>query len=161
MKRIIGWLGIAAFWVLWPVWFVYFKRHNQRSRVLIICNGEVLLVRGILGSSARWSLPGGGRKAGESAESAVVREVKEEVGIIIEESALKPMGSHRHPGYGIAYVADYFVVELSEKPEVLLQPMEILYAHWWPLHEVRGRILQQDAAYGLKHYEPARQETLL
>jgi 8-oxo-dGTP pyrophosphatase MutT (NUDIX family) len=161
MKRIIGWIGTIVFWALWPVWFVYFRISGSRSRVVVICGDEVLLVRGVLSTSARWSLPGGGSKAGESAEQCAVREVREEVGIDIEISALKSLGSHTHSGHGITYNEDYFVVELPEKPIVTPQWGEILYASWWPLHLVRGRMLQQDAAYGLKQYEPARQEVLL
>jgi 8-oxo-dGTP pyrophosphatase MutT (NUDIX family) len=161
MKRIIGLGGIVAFWLVWPFWVIYFRRNNRRSRVVVICGDEVLLVRGILSSSARWVLPGGGCKKNESTITAAVRELKEEVGITVAESALTPLGTYTHPSPVLAYTADYFSVELTEKPVLHLQAHEILRAEWIALNDIRGRMLQPDAAYGLKQYRPLRQESLL
>jgi 8-oxo-dGTP pyrophosphatase MutT (NUDIX family) len=161
IRRIIGWIGIAAFWITWPALWIYFRISNQRSRVLVMCDGEVLLVRSIVTSSARWSLPGGGRGKHETPEAAATRELKEELGIDAAESALKSLGTQRHAEAGIAYMADYFVLELTTKPELTLEMHEILYARWWPLADIRGRMLTKDAAYVLKQYLPERQESLL
>lgn len=50
---------------------------NEGTQVLLI-------VRGHEPAQGLWSLPGGGVEAGESLEEALVREVKEETGLIIQ-----------------------------------------------------------------------------
>jgi ADP-ribose pyrophosphatase YjhB (NUDIX family) len=42
--------------------------------------GELVLVK--LSYARGWRLPGGGRKAGEAAEEAMLRELREEIGLI-------------------------------------------------------------------------------
>ena len=44
----------------------------------------LLIVRGHEPAQGLWSLPGGGVEGGESVEEALVREVKEETGLIIQ-----------------------------------------------------------------------------
>ena len=42
-----------------------------------------------------WASPGGGREEGESARQAVVREVREETGLVLDEETLHPCGFER------------------------------------------------------------------
>jgi 8-oxo-dGTP diphosphatase len=65
-------------------------------------DGRLLLVqRGHEPHASRWSLPGGRMEAGETAEQAVVREVREETGLDVRAGA--PVGRVRIPGDGVVY----------------------------------------------------------
>ena len=74
MKSLWTFLGRVGGVMTWPlVWVVI--RYTTRSRVLIICGDEVLLLKGWL-STGRWGLPGGGIRRGEDPVEAVLRETK-------------------------------------------------------------------------------------
>ena len=70
---------------------------------LIDPDGRVLLARRPQGKemAGLWEFPGGKVLAGESPESALVRELKEELGLDTAESCLAPFAfaSHRYPAF--------------------------------------------------------------
>ena len=161
MRRIWGWIGTGLFWLLWPVWFVYFKFSGRRSRVLVVAGDEVLLVQGWLGTHAEWSLPGGGNAKNETSNSSAVRELYEETGIQTTESGLHELGQRVNTSYGLHYIADFYVLALSEKPKLKLPRIEIVSAVWVPLDETQNYKLDDDARYALKQYRPPEQPSLL
>jgi mutator protein MutT len=62
-------------------------------------HGEVLLVR--RADDGNWELPGGRIEVGESAASAVVREVREEAGVLVRVVALA--GVYSNPRHVLSY----------------------------------------------------------
>jgi 8-oxo-dGTP diphosphatase len=54
-----------------------FDRHPEQSRVLLIRRGQPPLL-------GEWSLPGGVLECGETLREAVVREAREETGLLVE-----------------------------------------------------------------------------
>jgi 8-oxo-dGTP diphosphatase len=77
---------------------------------IAVRDGQLLLVRrGHQPSRGRWSLPGGRVEPGESDEAAVVRELAEETGLVVEVRAL--VGEVLRPGPGgVTYrIRDYSV----------------------------------------------------
>ncbi|MDD5731960.1 MAG: NUDIX domain-containing protein [Patescibacteria group bacterium] len=62
-------------------WFI-FRTKTFGVKCMIECNGKYFLVKNSYGGNS-WTFPGGGIKRGESPESAVRREVKEETGITL------------------------------------------------------------------------------
>lgn len=160
MERLWNGLGVLLFWLLWPVWFLYLKRSPLRTRVLVTSRSQALLLKPWLGVN-KWSLPGGGLSKGESHNSCAVRELYEETGVKVPESALRDLGEVRHLHYGLRYRAHYFTVELPEPPPVKPRWPEISAARWHDLSDIRGRMLDQDAAYALKQYVPLDQTALL
>jgi len=61
------------------VWFVTRPRVRGVSAVALTPEGKVVLVR--LTYSRGWHLPGGGQKKSEDARGAVLRELREEIGL--------------------------------------------------------------------------------
>ena len=60
--------------------------------------GRVLLLRR---SDGLWSVPGGGLEPGERLDQAIVREVREEIGLEVEPTAL--IGVYSDPAYAYIY----------------------------------------------------------
>ncbi len=156
MKRLLSVIGVAAFWLGWPVWYVYFKHSSLRSRVLVVCGDEALLIKGWL-SRGKWMLPGGGVGKRESTVAAAVRELKEEIDITTAESALQPVGRHISHFGGLQYKADYFILELQGLPDLKLQKHEIAEAKWFKLQDISSMQIDNEVAYVVKKYRPLNQ----
>lgn len=71
-------------------WYI-FKPHTKGVKCLIERNGEYLLIQSSY-SGKYWTLAGGGIKYRETAGYAVKREVKEELGIILD--TVKEIGQY-------------------------------------------------------------------
>jgi len=70
---------------------------------LIDPDGRVLIAQRPAGKAMAglWEFPGGKVEAGERPEQTLIRELKEELGIIINEACLAPLtfASHRYPEF--------------------------------------------------------------
>ena len=143
----LRWLGVAAFWLSWPVLWVYFRR-GERTRVLVRCGDEVLLVKSWLGDG-RWILPGGGLHRGEDPRSGAVRELREETGISLRPDRLQPLGKNIYRDKGFHFPCHYFVVELHERPPLILQRHEIAEARWADLRTPAKQRLGADVQHVL------------
>lgn len=160
MKKLTGLLGSVLFWVLWPVWFFYLQFSKNRSRVLVVYKGEILLIKPWLGRK-NFALPGGGLKKGESSRSAAVRELAEETGIIITPRSLKMIGFYRSSEAGLKYKASLFSVELSSRPNIQPDKVEIWEYIWAKLGDAEKLNLSNITRYALSRYKPQQQGRLL
>jgi 8-oxo-dGTP diphosphatase len=70
---------------------------------LLDADGRVLLARRPAGKpmAGLWEFPGGKVEAGERPELTVIREIDEELGIVVEERCLEPLtfASHSYPDF--------------------------------------------------------------
>jgi len=70
---------------------------------LIDADGRVLLAERPAGKSMAglWEFPGGKVETGERPETTLIRELKEELGIVVEEPCLAPLtfASHSYPDF--------------------------------------------------------------
>lgn len=153
-------IGLFMFWFLWPVWFLYFKFSGTRSRVLVIVEDEMLVVRSWLGGGT-YSLPGGGTKKHETTLMSAIRELYEETGIKAAESSLTRCGKRKHKSHGLRYTVEYFVLNLPKKPELKLAKPEILSACWVPKEPLVPLKYSDDVLHVLKRYRPLTQVNLL
>lgn len=92
------------------------------SNAIITCKGRLLLER--RRDSDTWGLIGGGAKNWETEKQAMVREIREELGLRIPESRLVRLRSYGEPGRVAAFqdgsvwrmVIVVFGLELEEEP---------------------------------------------
>lgn len=160
MRSVFQKLGVVIFWLSWPFWLVYFRTHNQRSRILIVADGHALLLKSWLGRG-QWGLTGGGANKGESIEDCAAREIKEEIGLETAATAFRPLGKRINNHAGLKFNAEFFVLELSEIPEISIQKSEISEAKWFKLDEVIAAKPGQDVLFAMEKYRPISQAELL
>ena len=71
--------------------------------VLVAADGRVLLAQRPAGRpmAGLWEFPGGKVEAGERPEETLIRELKEELGIVVNEACLAPLtfASHSYPDF--------------------------------------------------------------
>lgn len=95
---------------------------------------QILMARGVGFPQNAWGLIAGFVEIGESLEEAVIREVKEEVGVSIAN--IKYWGSQAWPfpnnSLMIGFVADYL------SGEIVIDPIEIEQAGFYTIDEIPG-----------------------
>jgi 8-oxo-dGTP pyrophosphatase MutT (NUDIX family) len=106
---------------------------SRRTRVIIYCGEEVLLIKSNFGGQ-KWGLPGGGIKRRELPEQSAVREVFEELGVQLSPKKLSFLVAQRS-GFGQRswpYVdLVFYEYRLSKKPlRLKLQRFEVSEARW-------------------------------
>lgn len=96
---------------------------------VIVTNGagEVMLLKHSYGPKA-WGLPGGGMASGEDPESCARRELREEVGLEVEE--LVPLGVLNETLSGSPHTSHVFTVQVSQEPKP--DGREVLEARFFP-----------------------------
>lgn len=144
-------VGILVWWAAWPFWLIYFKANSRRSRVVVVCEGQILLVKGWLGGD-KWSLPGGGAHRGENMLDSAIRELNEESGINADPARIKPFIDFVHRENGISYHAYTFIIEPDKKPEVNRRVLEIADIKWFDAKTVLDLPLNKDARKTLQTY---------
>ena len=96
------------------------------ANVILTYNGKLLLEK--RRDSDTWGLVGGGVKSYEEPIDAIVREVREELGIRIPKGQFRKLAVYGEPGRVAAYcdgsvwrmVIVVFALELEEAPEITL-----------------------------------------
>lgn len=120
--------GRFVFYLLYPVFMV---RPSTRTRGLIFDeNNRILLVKNWV-SNTPWDMPGGGLHRNESLEACLSREVLEETGIKVEETAWQPVATRRR--YATNFV--YFTATITAV-EPKFQKWELTDAGWFNLEEL-------------------------
>lgn len=116
-------------------------KQTSRTRILLVRNNEVLLVKNWLGSG-HWALPGGGVKRSESPEQAVVREVHEETGVTIKADAVISLGMHTQTiGTPITY--HLFAYDIHGPKSIRYPKREIVAVQWASIDSIAGMHVSQ------------------
>ena len=125
-------LGRFMHAIAFPFTRVFFALQNRpRTRVwLTNQHGQLLLVKSWFGHQ-RWSLPGGGIERGETAQQAVCRELREETGIILPESAFEEYAQLRPREAVYDVIVFRATVDSDELPQLeRIREMEIIGRQW-------------------------------
>ena len=113
-------------------WFVARPKTTGVKCLIQNQNDEYLLIKTTY-SGDYWTIPGGGVRHSESLEDAVIREVKEEVGITITD--LKQIGSYMSEA---EYKKDtvYLYTAKTFDTEYVLNKKEISEAQWFTKNSI-------------------------
>lgn len=111
---------------------------------IAVRDGALLLIRrGHAPSRGRWSLPGGRVEPGEAARDALVREMAEETGLVIEVGEL--VGEVTRPGpNGVTYrIQDFRVTLVGDNAHAgnAVAGDDAVDVEWVPLAEIAKRQL--------------------
>lgn len=104
------------------------------AAVIVDADDRVLFVR--KAGTAVFMQPGGKPEPGEDADRALVRELNEELGLVLDPAALRPLGTFsadaaNEPGHTV--VADVFAVDATGLDPVV--GAEIAELRWIARHE--------------------------
>jgi 8-oxo-dGTP diphosphatase len=103
---------------------------------LIDSDGRVLIAERPAGRSMAglWEFPGGKVEAGETPESTLIRELKEELGIIVKEDCLAPLtfASHSYPDFHLL-----MPLYVCRRWEGIVQPQERQRVKWVRANRLR------------------------
>lgn len=125
IKKIILTLGYSLFKILRTPVKWYWKKFNIRTygvRVMILYDNTFILVRHWY--NPLWVMPGGGIKKHETPEQAAIREVKEEIGLEIEQLDYR-LGTYSNHKEGKNDTIHCFVVELDKKPQLKFKRLNL------------------------------------
>ena len=111
--------------------------------------GKVAVVKGWLGNG-KWSLPGGGLHKGESPAAGVLREAREETGLLIDPATVRPLVVAPYSAYGIHFSCHYFAAELPGQITLKPQLMEIAEVAWLDPRMLTARNANTDVLTALR-----------
>jgi ADP-ribose pyrophosphatase YjhB (NUDIX family) len=115
-----------AYTLLRIYWYV-FRPAAVGVQCVISCERHLLLIRNTYGRQS-WTFPGGGLKLGETPETAVCREVYEEVGIKL--GAVQLLGTFRGRQDCRHDIVHVFAAQAASQA-CTIDPGEILEARWF------------------------------
>lgn len=139
--KFYSWLGRVAYITLLPLIRIFVKR-SHRAYVIVVCEGEILLIKNWLGRQY-WGLPGGGIQKKEEPIQAVAREVKEETGLDIREP-LELVAQDRWKADKLGYEYYIFITSLLSKATLHPRQYEIIAAEWVPLNRLKNYRISPD-----------------
>lgn len=144
-------------------------RQRVAAYAVVVEAGHLLLTQlsSRTGAEGRWTLPGGGIDPGESPAAAVVREVLEETGQVVEDVRLVDVMSAHWVGVSDRGPEDHHAVRLVHTARCPVPTDPVVHdiggstsdARWVPLAEVGGYVVVPAvpwalAAAGVTGHEP-------
>ncbi len=143
-------LGYRIAYRLWRLHLSICRRETFGAQVAICCQQKVLLVR----SSYRrtYSFPGGYVNRGEASEVGASRELKEETGLDVPSTMLRPAFSTIYRCGGHRGYDEIFEFSVDEVPDVSIDNREIVFAEFVDMsHALSLPLDDQVREYVLSH----------
>ena len=128
MKRIYEFFGRLLFIATLPFIRLMLKR-TERVYVCVSCNGEYVLVKNWLARDT-WRLPGGGKRKNETYAQAAVRELQEELGIVVLETDMRCIGKSVATTDRLGFRYHLFLVSIKQRATVRPSTSEITDMKW-------------------------------
>jgi ADP-ribose pyrophosphatase YjhB (NUDIX family) len=123
-------LGFRAAHAGLRVWWFVRRPHTQGVKCIIGDGERVVFVRHTYGDRSAWELPGGGVRRGEPPEATVRREMREELGVELDD--LRAAGAIEVAGHGKQTLLHCFAAR-PRTTELRVAPAEIAEARWAPV----------------------------
>jgi 8-oxo-dGTP pyrophosphatase MutT (NUDIX family) len=153
MRRFLQLIGTLIFFGAWIAFWIYYRRGHGRTRVVVVHEGKVLVMKQWI-SGGKWHLPGGGLRKDEPMAEGAARELLEETSLQLDPRQLKPVGKARYTNFGLAY--DYYVFATGVgSSAVRAQRIEISELAWLRPADLTPRNAQADT---LRAVEMVRSE---
>jgi ADP-ribose pyrophosphatase YjhB (NUDIX family) len=111
---------------------------------ILVKDSRILLVRHEKNGNSYWLLPGGGMEFGETAEEALVREFKEEVGLDISVGKLILVQDSIPPNRHRQVLNLYFLVSASRFDIKVTTDGVLKDASFYPLDDFKDMIVNPD-----------------
>lgn len=127
-------LGYRAAHAMMRAYWRVRRTHTHGALAALWCDGKILVIQTTYRDAV--SLPGGYVKRGESPAGAVVRELREEIGLTIDERRVVHGYHGTHEFEHREDTLDIFAVELDERPLVRPNRYELEWARWRDPEEV-------------------------
>lgn len=122
-------LGRLGYFPAYPLAAIYLLNSN-RVRIILRHENKILVVKPWL-NNGRWDLPGGGLYKGEDRIQGALRELKEELGVEIDDYVAECIFSERFKSGLLRYQAHYIDINLKSLAIVSrLQKHEISEFMW-------------------------------
>lgn len=137
-NRLANWLVRTLYRGLYPparVWWWLRRPHSRGAHVAVWCEGQLLVIEQSYRS--QFWLPGGCIQAGESSRNAAIRELAEEVGIVLPAEALSYVGQVEMRFESRLCSETVFEVRLETPPSVKVDCREIISARFVTPSEAR------------------------
>jgi len=128
MKGLAKSLGIRLFPMLLPIMRPVLN-HTKRAHIAIVYENEVLVVKNWLARDV-WRLPGGGIKRNENTEDALLREVKEELGLLLRKGIAKHVYTTTAKSDRLNYPYEMYAYFIRQKPKITNTSFEINEYKW-------------------------------
>jgi ADP-ribose pyrophosphatase YjhB (NUDIX family) len=103
-----------------------FPQRGRGAKCVLMDGGQALLVCHTYGPP-RWDFPGGGVRRHEEPEQAVLRELREELGVSVEHPTL--LAVRGGPGRFAGKEISYFAAAVRD-PAIVSDPVEIAAVCW-------------------------------
>lgn len=124
---------------------------STRVYVLFRVGDEVLVSKNWLGLHKTWRLPGGGMQKDETPTQALAREVKEELGVDIEENKLQPLQYEPYFEHQKKFTYWLYVLPYEAKPELHINEKEIVAAEWMHIAKLATAPLSEELKIAIRH----------
>lgn len=121
-------------------------RQRVAAYAVVVADGALLLTQlsGTTGAAGRWNLPGGGIESGESPSEAVLREVAEETGQVVDRVRLLEVMTQHWVGRSDRGIEDYHAVRVLHSARCEHPTRPVVHdvggstsdARWVPLAEL-------------------------
>jgi 8-oxo-dGTP pyrophosphatase MutT (NUDIX family) len=132
-----------------------FNKKFDVVSLFVVHDGKILLLKRQKGKPQEktWGPPAGKVDDGESLKAAVLREVFEETGIIIEEGRISNYEKSYYVRHGdLDFMFYAYMVEVAVEPSVVLRPAEHSESSWFTLDEALGLDLVQDEEVPIRDF---------
>lgn len=148
MRRLLQTIGTIVFFGAWVAFWIYFKVGRERTRVVLVHDDTVLVMKQWI-SSGKWSLPGGGTHKGESLAGGAARELYEETSLQLDPRQLKHVGRATYRKFGHKFDFQVFIARVTATA-VRAQRIEVSELAWLRPGELRANNSSPDTLKALE-----------